>query len=71
MLSLCLVIQRGMPVTPLNENPVNLEKNTASVLYVLFLIYGVVCLFHCPVSTTVPFKPLFDQRRMRYPYFSG
>ena len=62
MLSLCLVIQRGMPVTPLNENPLNLEKTTSSVLSVLFLVYGVACLFHSPVSTTVPFKPLFNQR---------
>ena len=39
MLSLCLVIQRGMRVTPLgfclriivNENPLNLEKTKSSV----------------------------------------
>ena len=47
MLSLCLVIQRGMRVTPLgfcfrvivNEKLLNLEKTTSSVRYVLLLIY--------------------------------
>ena len=47
MLSLCLVMQRGMCVTPLgfcfrvivNEKPLNLEKTTSSVLSDLLLIY--------------------------------
>ena len=47
MLTLCLVIHRGMRVTPLgfclrvivNEKPLNLEKTTSSVLSVLLLIY--------------------------------
>ena len=47
MLSLCLVIQRGMRVTPsgfclrviLNEKSHKLEKATSSVLSVLLLIY--------------------------------
>ena len=47
MLSLCLVLQRGMRVTPwsfylrviVNEKPLNLKKTTSSVLSVL-LIYG-------------------------------
>ena len=47
MLSPCLVIQRGMYVTPLgvclrvivNEKPLNLEKTTSSVLSVLSLIF--------------------------------
>ena len=49
MLSLCLVIQRGLRVTLLdlclrvivNEKPLNLEKATSSVLSVLLLIYGI------------------------------
>ena len=55
MLSLCLVIQRGMRVTPLGvrlrvivkEKPLNLENTTSSVLFVLFLIYAfsIVTLF--------------------------
>ena len=55
MLSLCLVIQRGMRVTPLGvrlrvivkEKPLNLENTTSSVLSVLFLIYAfsIVTLF--------------------------
>ena len=48
MLSICLVIQCSMRVTPLgfclkvimNEKLLNLEKTTASVLSVLLLIYG-------------------------------
>ena len=48
MLSLCLVIQRGMRITSLgfclrvivNEKPLNLEKTTSSVLSILLLIYG-------------------------------
>ena len=48
MLSLCLVTQRGMRVTPLGfffriilkEKPQNLEKTTSSVLFVLLLIYA-------------------------------
>ena len=48
MLSFCLVIQRGMRVTPLSlylrvivyeKNP-NLEKTISSVISVLLLIYG-------------------------------
>ena len=50
MLSLCLVIQRGMRVTPLgfclrvivDEIPQNLEKTTSGVLSVLVLFYGLV-----------------------------
>ena len=44
MLLLCLVIQRVMRITPLglrdivNENPLNLEMRTSSVLSVLLLI---------------------------------
>ena len=47
MLSLRLLIQRGMRITPLgiclrimvNDKPLNLEKTTSSVLSVLLLIY--------------------------------
>ena len=47
-LSLCLVIQRGMRVTPLgyclrvvvNDKHLNLEKTVSSVLSILLLIYG-------------------------------
>ena len=45
--SLCLVIQRGMRLTPVglchrvivNEKPLNLERTTSCVLSVLLLIY--------------------------------
>ena len=48
MLSRRFVIQRSMRVTPLNyshrvvvnENPLNLEMTSSSVLSVLLLIYG-------------------------------
>ena len=43
MLSLCLVIQRGMRFclrVIVNEKPLNLEKTTSSVLSILLLIYG-------------------------------
>ena len=48
MLSLCLVLQRGMRIAPLsfclrvlvNEKPLNLKKTTSSVLSVLLLLYG-------------------------------
>ena len=49
MLSLCLVIQRGMRINPLglgvigNEKPQNLEKTTSSVLSVLLSIYDYGC----------------------------
>ena len=47
MLSLCLLIQRIITVTPfgfylrviVNEKPLNLKKTTSSVLSVLLLIY--------------------------------
>ena len=47
MLSICLVSQRSMRVTPLgfylrvivNEKPLNLEKTISSVLPVLLLVY--------------------------------
>ena len=47
MLSLRLLIQRGMRITPLgiflrimvNDKPLNLEKTTSSVLSVFLLIY--------------------------------
>ena len=53
MLSLCLVIQRGMRVTPLsfclrvivNEKASNVKKTTYSVLSVLLLIYAFVFVF--------------------------
>ena len=52
MLSFCLVIQHNMRVTPLgfclrvsvNENPINLEKTTSSVIAECLLIYGEVYL---------------------------
>ena len=48
MLSVCLVIQRGMRVTPLGfflrvigiEKPLNIEKTIFSIQSVLLLIYG-------------------------------
>ena len=43
MLSLCILIQRGMRVTPsecCRRKTPNLEKTTFSVLSVLILIYG-------------------------------
>ena len=49
MLSLCLVIQRGIRINPLgfgvivNEKPLNLEKTTSSVLSVLLSIYDFAC----------------------------